>query len=165
MTRHRCRVQHVIFAKGSSLASYRFFLYAVAIILNTMDEIVLNDLQKLKLTKEEGEEICITSTNQSNLLEECSLSLFGKLLSDRHQNSRALKNTFRMAWKLGSDLRIVDVGNGILQFKFSSRFQMEWVEKSGLWNFENYLLLLYHWKAGLISTNIVFTHSPFWVQV
>ena len=147
------------------MASYRFFLYAVAIILNTMDEIVLNDLQKLKLTKEEGEEICITSTNQSNLLEECSLSLFGKLLSDRHQNSRALKNTLKMAWKLGSDLRIVDVGNGILQFKFSSRFQMEWVEKSGLWNFENYLLLLCRWKTGLISTNIVFTHSAFWVQV
>jgi len=49
-----------------------------------MDETVLNDLQKLKLTKEEGEEICITSKTQSNLLEECSLSLFGKLLSDRH---------------------------------------------------------------------------------
>jgi len=69
-----------------------------------MDETVLNDLQKIKLTKEEGEEICITSANQSNLLEECSLSLFGKLLSNRHQNDRALKNTLRMAWKLGSNL-------------------------------------------------------------
>ena len=133
--------------------------------ITTMDETVLNDLQKLKLTKEEGEEIYITSTTQSNILEECSLSLFGKLLSNRHQNSRALKNTLRMAWKLGSDLRIVDVGNDIMQFKFSSRFQMEWVEKSGLWNFENNLLLLCHWRASLTLTNIVFTHSPFWVQV
>ena len=48
-----------------------------------MDETVLNDLYKLKLAKE-GEEIYITSKTQSNLLEECSLSLFGKLLSDRH---------------------------------------------------------------------------------
>ena len=70
-----------------------------------------------------------------------------------------------MAWKLGSDLRIVDVGNGIWQFKFSSRFQMEWVKKSGPWNFENNLLLLCRWRASLTSTNIVFTHSPFWVQV
>nr|POE53006.1 hypothetical protein CFP56_06867 [Quercus suber] len=130
-----------------------------------MDETVLNDLQKLKLTKEEGEEICIISTTQSNLLEECSLSLFGKLLSDRHQNSRAFKNTLKMAWKLGSNLRIVDVGNGIMQFKFNSRFQMKWVKKSGPWNFENNLLLLCRWKAGLTSTNIVFTHSPLWVQV
>ena len=79
-----------------------------------MDETVLNDLQKLKLTKEEGEEIYITSTTQSNILEECSLSLSGKLLSNCHQNSRALKDTLRMAWKLGSDLRIVDVGNDIM---------------------------------------------------
>ncbi|XP_023881250.1 uncharacterized protein LOC111993660 [Quercus suber] len=130
-----------------------------------MDETVLNGLQKLKLTKEEGEEICITSTTQSNLLEECSLSLFGRLLSDHHQNSRALKNTLRTAWKLGSDLRIVDVGNRILQFKFNSRFQMEWVEKSGPWNFEDNFLLLCRWRAGLTSTNIDFTHSSFWVQV
>lgn len=48
-----------------------------------MGETVLNDLQNLKLTKEEGEEIRITSINLVTLLEECSLSLFGKLLSDR----------------------------------------------------------------------------------
>ena len=130
-----------------------------------MDETILNELQKLKLTKEEGEEVCITSTNQSNLLEECSLSLFGKLLSDRQQNSCALKNILRTAWKLGFDLRIVDVGNGILKFKFSSRYQLEWVEKSGPWNFEDNLLLLCCWKAGLSSTNIAFTHTPFMVQV
>ena len=76
-----------------------------------------------------------------------------------------LMNTLRTTWKLGFDLRIVEVGNDILQFKFSSRYQMEWVEKSGPWNFENNLLLLSHWKKGLFSTNIVFMHAPFWFQV
>ena len=42
---------------------------------------------------------------------------------------------------MGSDLRIVEVDNGILQFKFSSQYQMEWVEKNGPWNFDNNLLL------------------------
>ena len=42
---------------------------------------------------------------------------------------------------------------------------MEWVEKSGPWNFENNLFLLCHWKKGLSSTNIAFMHAPFWVQV
>ncbi|KAK9991756.1 hypothetical protein SO802_026741 [Lithocarpus litseifolius] len=36
-------------------------------------------------------------------------SLFGRLLSDRHQNMRVLKSTLRAAWKMGSDLRIVEV--------------------------------------------------------
>lgn len=92
------------------------------------------------------------------------LSLFGWLLSDQ-QNQKALKTTLRSAWKMGPDLRIVEVGNNILQFKFSSKYQMEWVEKSGQWNFDNNLLLLCWWRKGPTTENITFTHSPFWVQV
>nr|POF23244.1 uncharacterized protein CFP56_27919 [Quercus suber] len=71
----------------------------------------------------------------------------------------------RSAWKMGSEVRIVEVGNNIFQFKFNSKYQMEWVEKSGPWNFENNLLLLSRWKKGMTTANITFTHSPFWVQV
>nr|POF08450.1 hypothetical protein CFP56_40514 [Quercus suber] len=101
-----------------------------------MDNTVVEGLSNLCLTKEEEEEISIKSRCKSDLLEECSLSLFGHLLADRNQNSRALKNTLRMAWKMGSDLQIVDVGSGIMQ-----------------------------WQRGLFATNISFTHSPFWVQI
>ncbi|XP_023877292.1 uncharacterized protein LOC111989727 [Quercus suber] len=66
---------------------------------------------------------------------------------------------------MGSEVRIVEVGNNIFQFKFNSKYQMEWVEKSGPWNFENNLLLLSRWKKGMTTANITFTHSPFWVQV
>ena len=91
-------------------------------------------MEKLKLTKEEEEDIVIANISGFEIFEECSLSLFGHLLSDRHQNQRALKSTLKAAWKMGFDLRIVEVGNNILQFKFSSRYQSEWVEKSGPWN-------------------------------
>uniref|UniRef100_A0A7N2QZ38 CCHC-type domain-containing protein n=1 Tax=Quercus lobata TaxID=97700 RepID=A0A7N2QZ38_QUELO len=94
-----------------------------------MDPSILSSLQNLQLTKEEEEAIPISVSNCPGLLEECSLSLFGRLLVDRQQNQRALKNTLRSAWKMGSDMRIVEVGNNILQFKFSSKFQMEWVER------------------------------------
>ena len=130
-----------------------------------MDLSILSILQNLQLTKEEEEAIPISVTNGCGLLDECSLSLFGRLLSDQQQNQRALKNTLRLAWKMGSDMRIVEVGNNILQFKFSSKYQMEWVERCGPWSFDNNLLLLYKWKKGLTSTNISFTHSPFWVQI
>ena len=96
-----------------------------------MDLSILYSLQNLQLIKEEEEAIPITVTNSSNLLEECFLSLFGQLLSDQQQNQRALKNTLRSAWKMGSDMRIVEVGNNIFQFKFSSKYQMEWVERCG----------------------------------
>ena len=130
-----------------------------------MEQTIVDSLKNLQLTKEEEEDIFISSNSSPDLLEECALSLFGKLLVDRNQNQRALKNTLRSTWKMGSDLRIVEVGNNVLQFKFSSMFQLEWVERSGPWNFENNLLLLCRWRKGLSSANVVFTHAPFWIQI
>lgn len=126
-----------------------------------MDQTLIEGLQHLQLTKEEEEDITISATSRVDLIEECTLSLFGRLLADRNQNLRALKSTLRSAWKLGSDLRIIDVGSNIFQFKFCSKYQMEWVKKNGPWNFDNNLLLLYRWRKGLSISNLTFTHSPF----
>ena len=79
-----------------------------------MDQEVVNSLGKLKLTKEEEEDIVLADSNSSEIFEECSLSLFKRLLSNRHQNLRALNNTLKVAWKMGSNLKIVEVGNNIL---------------------------------------------------
>lgn len=130
-----------------------------------MDRIIIDGIQHLQLTKEEEEYISISTTNRSDLLDECALSLFGRLLANRHQNMRALKYTLRSAWKMGSDLRIVDVGKNIFQFNFNSSYQMEWVGRNSPWNFDNNLLLLCRWRKGLSIANISFTHSPFWIQV
>lgn len=87
-----------------------------------MDLAVLENFRNLHLTKEEEEGIAITTISRPELPEECTLSLFGKLLADRQQNQRTLKSTLKSAWKLGSNLRIVEVGNNIFQYKFSSMY-------------------------------------------
>ena len=79
-----------------------------------MEQTILDGLQNLQLAKEDEESIQISAHSRANLLEECHLSLFGKLLSNRQQNQHALKSTLRSAWKMGSNLRIVEVGNDIL---------------------------------------------------
>ena len=129
-----------------------------------MDQSIINGIQHLQLIKEE-ESISISTTSRSDLLEECVLSLFGRLLANWHQNMWALKSTLRSVWKMGSNLRIVDVGKNIIQFKFNSRYQMKWVERNDPWNFDNNLLLLCRWTKGLSVNNILFTYSPFWIQV
>ncbi|KAK7829561.1 uncharacterized protein CFP56_029010 [Quercus suber] len=73
-----------------------------------MEHTIVDNLKNLQLTKEEEEDIFISSNSSPDLLEECALSLFGKLLVDRNQNQRALKNTLRSTWKMGSDLQIVE---------------------------------------------------------
>ena len=66
---------------------------------------------------------------------------------------------------MGSDLQIVEVGNNVLQFKFNLEYQLQWVKRNGPWNFNNNLLLLCRWRKGLSASNIIFIHSPFWVQI
>lgn len=130
-----------------------------------MEQEVLDNFQKLQLTKEDADDIVVTNVTRAELIEECSLSLFGCLLTNRQQNQRALKNTLKTTWNMGLDLRIVEVENNILQFNFGSLCQLEWVERSGSWNFDNNLLILCQWRKGLTTSNISFTRAPFWVQV
>nr|POE75682.1 hypothetical protein CFP56_23232 [Quercus suber] len=63
----------------------------------TMEQEVVNSLQHLSLTKEEETVISISDHSRADVLEEYSLSLFGRLLTDRQQNTRALKSTLRAA--------------------------------------------------------------------
>ena len=51
-----------------------------------MEQEVLDNFQKLQLTKEEANDIVITSVARAELLLECSLSLFRRLLTERQQN-------------------------------------------------------------------------------
>ena len=130
-----------------------------------MEQNLIDGLQHLRLTKEEEIQISVSEEDRAQVFEECSLSLFGKLLMDRKLNLRALKNTLRGEWKARSDLKIIEVGNSIIQFKFANEFQIQWVETNGPWNFENNLLLLKRWERGMTANNIKFSHSPFWVQI
>lgn len=60
-----------------------------------MDQNVIVGLQHLRLMKDEEVDIPITTMSRSDLLEECALSLFGKLLSNINQNLRAFKSTLK----------------------------------------------------------------------
>ena len=75
-----------------------------------MDFDFIEQIDKLKLMVEEGEEITILSTHREKILEEWSLSLIGKFVGSRYYNQRAAKNLLRSVWKMGNDLKIVDVG-------------------------------------------------------
>ena len=84
-----------------------------------MDPDFINKLQGITLTKEEGEVIKVGVSQRERVLEECSLSLLGRFLTTRAFNQHVAKDLLRSVWKMGSDLRIVDVGDDLFQFKFT----------------------------------------------
>jgi hypothetical protein len=126
---------------------------------------VLEGFKKIKLTEDEEENIPISAERRGNILEECSLSLFGSFLMGKPFNRRAARDTLRKVLKMGLDLRIQEVGDEVLQFTFPNEFQLKWLEENGPWNFENNLLLLCRWEKSLSTRNLHFNHAIFWVQV
>ena len=107
----------------------------------------------------------VRAVHREKILEEYSLSLVGKFLTTRPLNLKAAKNLLRSVWKLGSYLKIVDVGDGLLQFKFSLESQLQWVWDNGPWSFDNNILALQRWEKGLTTRMVSFTSLPMWVQV
>ena len=119
----------------------------------------------MMLTTDEDEVMPICSVRREKVLEEFSLSLIGKFLTTKPINIRAVKNLLRSMWKLGEDLKIIEVGEGLLQFKFSMESQLMWVWNNGPCCFDNHLLALRQWEKGMPVRNVTFNKQPFWIQV
>ena len=110
-----------------------------------MEQYLIEGIKHMRLTKEEEVQIVVSGEDKAEMLEQCALSMVGRLLTNRKQNQRALKNTLRLAWKASPNLRIVEVGNDIFQFKFSNECQLQWVETNGPWNLR---IIYYFFKDG-----------------
>ena len=119
---------------------------------------LIEGLRGMSLTKEEENGIMISADQRENAAEDCLLSLFRRLLSKKSRNRRAVHDVLRRAWRMGPDMRIIDVGLDIFQFKFPTEAQRDWVYDNGSWIFENDILLLHRWQEGLNVANICFTH-------
>ena len=113
-----------------------------------MDSDFIERLQCINLTSEEGEVITVRSDHREKILEECNLSLIGRFLIAKPINHRSAKNLLSSVWKFGQDLKITDVGDGLIQFKFAMESQLLWVVNNGPWSFDNHILLLRRWEQG-----------------
>ena len=81
-----------------------------------MDLEILKGFKGMRLTKEEGEGFLVSAEKRENAAKECALSLFRRFLSNKAYNRRAIREVMLRAWRMGIDLRMVDVGNNIIQY-------------------------------------------------
>ena len=130
-----------------------------------MDSDFMDKMQSITLTEDEGEVIKVGVSQRERMLEECSLSLLGKFLTTRVLNQCAAKSMLRSVWRMGSDLRIVDVGDDHFQLKFTMESQLKWVLANGPWSFEDHPLALQRWERGMTATLVKFSSILMWVQV
>ena len=60
---------------------------------------------------------------------------------------------------------MIEVGTNLFQLKFQTKFEMDRVLKGGQWSFDNQVLLLTRWKAGMMADNVRFDSVALWVQI
>ena len=62
-------------------------------------------------------------------------------------------------------MKITNVGDGLIQFKFAMESQFLWVVNNGPWSFDNHILLLKCWEKGMTTFLVQFLHILIWIQV
>ncbi|KAH7861340.1 hypothetical protein Vadar_024815 [Vaccinium darrowii] len=130
-----------------------------------MADEVVHKMQNFSLHEEEEDLIVIEDEIYKKVVSECHLSLVGKLLTGRRFNHAAMKETIRRAWGPKCDVKIFDVGENLFHFRFSSEANFLRVLNGGPWSFDNHLLALMKWEAGMKDGQVCFTHIDFWVQI
>ncbi|KAE9444894.1 hypothetical protein C3L33_23208, partial [Rhododendron williamsianum] len=100
------------------------------------------------------------------VVEECSFSLVGKLLTSKKFNVMVMKESLRRVWGSPENLRIVEVGDNLYDhFRFDSESSLRKVLNGGPWNFENYLLVLQEWDLGMKADQVSFQLVSFLIQL
>ena len=126
---------------------------------------VTSMLEKMKLTLEEEEVIEISEEGRKEGMESYALSLIGKFLTCRLFNRKVAITTLKRAWDLEEGVQMIKVGTNLFQLKFQTEFEMDRVLKGGPWSFDNQVLLLICWKAGMMADNVRFDSVSLWVQI
>ena len=57
------------------------------------------------------------------------------------------------------------MGSNLFQFKFQSEYELNRILKGGPWTFDNQLLMLTRWKAGMSANNVALEHASLWIQI
>ncbi|XP_021771467.1 uncharacterized protein LOC110735585 [Chenopodium quinoa] len=130
-----------------------------------MADDLANRYEKLNLNEKEVAVVDVSEVASTEQEEKLSLMLVGRLLRDRGVNFEAFKRTITQSWAMKGRVVIRSTGNNLYVFQFFHWRDKEKVMDGRPWCFEQNLLLLNSIKGDEQPTDVILTHSPFWVRL
>ncbi|CAA0841625.1 Unknown protein, partial [Striga hermonthica] len=124
-----------------------------------------DQLERFSLSEREAELIDIAQTDIKLSAEECSRSLFGKIIGDRAASWIGVKRTMSNIWRLSQPMEIKELSPNFFQFIFQNKEDVQKVANGINWSFENQYLVLKEWRSGISSKHPCFNELNIWVQV
>lgn len=133
-------------------------------ILARMEEIE-EVLKKFKLSNTEHEGIWLGEDDLAKGVEECSLSLIGKVGGEKIANSAGMKSFATNMWSHPKQLKVTEIGKNMFQFIFTHSSEMERVLNGRPWIYDGQQLVLHRRKKGIEDDTKAFDRSFIWVQI
>ncbi|KAL5796050.1 hypothetical protein ACOSQ2_000870 [Xanthoceras sorbifolium] len=120
---------------------------------------------KLSLSDDDGPIAKVDEGLKAEGIRRLSLSLIGKLVSNREVNREAFRNTIASIWRTKSEVEVESIGVNLFVFRFGCSWDRKRVLEGGPWSFDKNLLVLKETVGiGRIS-EIDFSLAPFWIQI
>lgn len=103
--------------------------------------------------------------DDETIAEQLMLCLVGKLLTLNPFSIEAMKNTMKIAWRLGKGVVIQEIENKMFMFQFFSMSDKMKVLEEGPWFFDGAPLLFKEIEEGIQPSEIIFDTIRMWVKV
>ena len=129
-----------------------------------MADLLENKFNGLSLTEEEEEVVECDDRDDETITEQLKLCLVGKLLTLNPFSVEAMKNTMKIAWRLGKGMVVREIENNMFMYQFFTMSDKLKVLEEGPWFFDGSPLLLQEVEEGIQPSEIVFDTMRWWVK-
>ncbi|GLT69909.1 hypothetical protein SLA2020_420210 [Shorea laevis] len=120
---------------------------------------------RLSLSEKEKEGIHISEGEVTVGKTKLARCLVGKLGTEKRINREAFRSLLTRLWKPKGSVEFKEVQDHLWIFEFSDVLDKDKVLQGRPWQFDRYLLILHEFDGVTPPAQIVFSHSPFWIQL
>ncbi|CAA7023510.1 unnamed protein product [Microthlaspi erraticum] len=99
----------------------------------------------------------------TDLIEENSLTLIGRVTNPREQRIRSLIPYFTNRWEIKGEIEGSDLGNNCFQFRFTLLEDLKRILANRPYQFSRWMVVLQRWEP-IISANFP-SQIPFWIKL
>lgn len=89
----------------------------------------------------------------------------GRIGGERRVNKEAFRSVLSRIWRLSGSVLFKEVLDNVWVFEFEEIADKRRVLEGRPWSFDRQILVLQEFDGTTPPSQLVFSHSPFWVQV
>ncbi|KAL5789589.1 hypothetical protein ACOSQ2_004477 [Xanthoceras sorbifolium] len=120
---------------------------------------------KLSLSDDDGPIAKVDEGLKAEGIQRLSLSLVGKIISNREVNREAFRNTIASIWLTKSEVEVESIGVNLFVFRFGCSWDRKCVLERDPWSFDKNLLVLKEAVGIGRILEVDFSLAPLWVQI